>query len=116
MTTTTSYLPDATDFTDIPVQPKPGEDAVLCPKCKGHGYWNLKLHAFAPLPGDPHSRRQHFKASCAQCWGWGWVRATSRDAICLHDFVEIKPDQPFRGFHTLKCQVCGKKRSYSTDD
>lgn len=119
-----SFLPDATDFTDIAVRPRPdlkfpGSKPgtwVLCPKCHGHGRWNLQLEVYGPVPGDPSGKRQHFQGSCSQCWGWGWVDATSTDATCLHTFSEIAPDQPFRCSHTLRCTACGLKRSYSSDD
>jgi hypothetical protein len=128
MTTTNyrpdGYLPDATDYTDISVKDRPdlrfpsmaGDSYVLCPKCHGHGCWNLKLHAYAPAPGDPRGKRQHFQAACGQCWGWGWVEAGSRDATCLHSYGAIAPNQPFRCWHTIRCTTCGETKSYSSDD
>lgn len=101
-----AFLPDATDFTDIPLMPKGDDAKVSCPKCFGHGYWNLTLNAYGP--------GKHFKAFCGQCWGWGWVKGT--DATCLHDFKAIAPAQPFRCYHTDQCQKCGRTRSYSSDD
>lgn len=109
---TTTFLPDATDFTDIPVMAHPGATYadkathVLCPKCQGHGKWNLTVNAYGP--------GRHFQGSCGQCWGWGWV--SGADATCLHTFVAIAPDQPFRCWHTIQCTACGTKRSYSSDD
>ena len=110
----TTFLPDATDFTGLTVRPDPvtlfpdKTGFVLCPKCHGHGRWNLTLNAY----GDG----KHFQASCGQCWGWGWVDGASPDATCLHDFVGIAPDQPWRSWHTIRCTLCGKTRSYSSDD
>lgn len=116
---TTTFLPDATDFTDLPVRTlaaftdfadgsKRSGTFVLCPKCHGHGGWNLLLNQYGP--------GKHFQASCAQCWGWGWVAGDSTDATCLHDFHAIKPDQPFRCWHTDQCRKCGRTVSYSSDD
>jgi len=109
----THYLPDATDFTDIPAKLNPSERTdgarmagsfVLCPVCHGHGCWNLLLNRYGP--------GQHFQAFCRQCWGWGWVE----DGTCVHDFREVAPDQPFRCWHTERCTKCGRTRSYSSDD
>lgn len=115
------YLPDATDFTDMTMRLKPdqlfpnslqGRDWVECPKCRGYGGWNLRLNAYR---GDTPERR-HFRASCGQCWGWGWVEQDGPDANCIHDYREIKPDQPWRCWHTIKCKRCDRKRSYDTSD
>lgn len=119
-----AFLPDATDFTDQPIQERPdlrfpGSKPgpwVHCPKCLGHGRWNLTLDAYGPKPGDSSGQRQHFQASCGQCWGWGWVEAGSLDATCLHQFSEVTPDQPFRCSHTIRCAQCDQRRSYSSDD
>ena len=117
------FLPDATDFTDMPVKVRPDLRTdgarmpgtfVLCPKCHGHGGWNLTLHAYSPAPGDPSGKRRHFQAFCSQCWGWGWVAAGSRDATCVHTFAEVAPDQPWRCWHTIRCTACGEKKSYDS--
>jgi hypothetical protein len=115
MTTMTTFLPDATNFLDIPVMPNPeaafgysGGPMVACAKCQGHGKWNLTVNAYGP--------GKHFQGGCGQCWGWGWVKADSVDATCLHTFKAIAPDQPFRCWHTVACTQCGHKRSYSSDD
>ena len=110
------FLDDATDFTGIAVKDNPGErfesmrkqEWVHCPLCHGHGNWNLTLNAYGP--------GQHFQAFCRQCWGWGWVEKDSPSVTCIHKFVEIAPDQPFRCWHTIRCTECGEKRSYSSDD
>lgn len=104
----TTFLPDATNFQDIPVMPNPKPDYVLCPKCHGHGKWNLTVDAYGP--------GKHFQGACSQCWSWGWVAPDSTDTTCLHTFKEIAPDQPFRCWHTVQCTQCGTKRSYSSDD
>jgi hypothetical protein len=111
-TMTTTYLPDASDFTDIPVMLDPcvtypeRTGYVPCPTCECHGKWNLRRDAYGP--------GKHFQAMCGQCWGWGWV--TGADVTCVHTWVATAPDQPWRCWHTLKCAVCGVTRSYSSDD
>lgn len=109
-----SFLPDATNFVGMTAKPDPATlypdkaGHVPCPKCHGYGGWNLTLNAYGP--------GKHFQASCSQCWGWGWVKAGTSDVTCLHSFKEIAPDQPFRCWHTIRCEACGETRSYSSDD
>ena len=48
-----------------------------CPRCQGHGGWNLRLNAY-PLHGKestPENRHKHshFRASCNHCNGWGFI-------------------------------------------
>jgi len=111
------FLPRATDFTDLPVLPTPYERMpnsfkadtvwVKCPLCHGHGRWNLLLNEYGP--------GKHFQQAC-QCNGWGWVEAGSPDATCIHDMKEIAPDQPWRCWHTYKCQKCGHTVSHDSSD
>lgn len=107
-----AFLPDATDFTDItlrdePSAYRPGQTFVLCPKCHGHGMWNLTRDAYGP--------GRHFQAACGQCNGWGWV-AGSLDATCVHVWRRIAPSQPFRCWFTDQCIHCGRTVSGSSDD
>jgi hypothetical protein len=101
------YLEYATNFDDIGKKEPAHEYTVECPKCKGHGKWNLRLNAY----GDG----VHFQMGCGQCWGWGFV-TPGPDAECIHEFKETTPDQPWRCWHTIKCAKCGRIRSYSSDD
>jgi len=112
------YLPDATSFDDLPILEEPSKrfpfpnsskegNHVLCPKCKGHGYWNLQLNAYGP--------GRHFKCSCGQCNFWGWVDKGSLDETCIHERVEITPERTAeKGFHywgifchAYECKKCG---------
>lgn len=38
---------------------------VECAQCHGYGKWNLKIDAYGP--------GKHFRASCNNCTGWGYV-------------------------------------------
>jgi hypothetical protein len=113
---TTQFLPDATDFTDIATTERPdlrfaslaGREWVTCPKCAGHGKWNLTR--------DAYGAGRHFQAHCGQCNGYGWVEAGTVDATCLHDWHPTTPSQPFRCWHTDLCSRCGATHSYSSDD
>lgn len=101
------FLPAATDFTDIPLRPV-REGHVPCPKCHGHGRWNLLLNEYGP--------GKHFQQGCSQCWSWGDVKADSLDVTCLHTWTPIAPSQPWRCWHTDRCTTCGTTRDYSSDD
>lgn len=113
-----NFLPDATDFTDIPLLAKPegypqGADTI-CPLCHGHGKWNLELNAYGS--------GKHFQGGCGQCWGWGWV--TPEDADCIHEFVEISQAKAKAlgvmhfgmCWHVIQCTKCGRLRSYDSSD
>ncbi len=111
-----AYLPDATDFTDIPKLSSPGRLGLIyeCPKCHGHGKWNLRLHAYGP--------GEHFQRSCGQCNGWGYVREADRS--CLHEYRELsQPECQQKGiahygmcWHVVECVHCGRQRSYDSGD
>lgn len=132
---TMSYLPKATDFTDMTLMSPPtgypckAEDAVLCPLCKGYGGWNLSLNSY-PLPqgydDTPENRSKyvHFRAHCNQCNGWGWVRADSADATCIHEYKELSVEQSQQKgikhwgmcWHVYECSKCGHTMSQDSSD
>jgi DnaJ-class molecular chaperone len=86
---------------------KPRVDSVPvveCAKCKGRGGWNLELNAYGP--------GKHFRASCNNCNGWGYVRAEQGDHIHEWD----------RGEHISRCCTrytcvgCGKVSDVDSSD
>lgn len=99
---------DPQAFLDMPVKPRPErmENPVTCPKCKGHGGWNLELN-WAGRQGV------HFKAACNQCNGWGWVRGGSLNETCVHDFQEVRVRM-----HVRKeiCRKCGHTNWIDSSD
>lgn len=113
---TVEYLPDATDFTDIPKRSQPdGLELIYeCPKCHGHGMWNLRLHAYGS--------GNHFPCSCGQCHGWGYVAEADRS--CLHEYRELSPTEclgrriAHHGmcWHVVECVYCGRCLSYDSGD
>lgn len=94
-----------TDFPEKPECPPHMPDASECPRCQGHGGWNLRLNAYplhglADTPANRH-RNSHFRASCPQCNGYGWTY----DTECIHDFVRVGSVAMHQ--HIDKCQKCG---------
>jgi hypothetical protein len=108
------YLPNRSDYTDIPIRPRPdeefkhkrGKDWVICPSCDGHGLWNLLLNEYGP------GRR--FQASCNNCNGWGWVEAGSPDAKCVHQYKEVA--NPRMCEHIYECEKCKHRISVDSSD
>jgi hypothetical protein len=111
-----NYLPDATDFTDIPLKQPSGIGGLvhLCPKCRGRGRWNLRLDAYGP--------GKHFQCGCGQCNGWGFV--AEPDLRCVHDYRELGlPECRDKGlshhgmcWHVLECTKCGRHVAYDSGD
>ena len=124
------FLPNATNFTDIPLiseekfkdylayLKKPDAEIHVCPVCHGHGAWNLTLNAYGP--------GVHFQASCNQCSGWGYV---TEEDLCIHAFVELARAEIERRnaqgakllnfgrcWHVYECQKCGQIRYLDTSD
>ena len=106
------FLPDATNFDDMPIMPREtclakGNDVILCPVCKGHGGWNLRLKAYRD--------GGNFQASCGQCNGWGWVEKDGPDATCVHEYRELSDlecrERNIHHFgmcwHVYTCEKCG---------
>lgn len=110
------------DFPPIPEQADPYIAAmgptVICPKCKGHGGWNLVLNAY-PLRDQPDTaanrhRYAHFRANCNNCNGWGYVLANSRDATCLHEYGFS--ENVGNCLNTYECSKCGKRQTVDSSD
>lgn len=113
----TKYLPDATNFDGLPKLERPSKDHNMpyqCPKCKGHGRWNLRLDAYGP--------GKHFQAHCGQCNGWGWVSEEDRD--CVHKYEEISQAECRekgimhwgRCWHAYQCGKCGRVTGRDSSD
>ena len=78
--------------------------SVQCPKCKGHGGWNLRLNAYGP--------GRHFRAACDQCNHWG--HTTAKDAQCVHTFDNGR--NVGRCLTLYTCTKCGTKRTVDSSD
>jgi hypothetical protein len=97
------------DFPEIPGPPEYIESAVICPQCKGHGGWNLELNAY-PLhqyENTPENRHMfsHFRASCSQCVGHGYV--TPENSGHIHRWKRV--GSIGNCLHLDECEVCGKQ-------
>lgn len=85
------------------------EPLATCPKCHGRGGWNLQLNQY-PLPVAMDETREnrhmycHFRASCSQCNGWGFV-SEKRDAECIHDAEETAHDSALC-LTSYRCRNC----------
>lgn len=110
--------PDA--FVDYPEQdPKLAATygmTSLCPQCKGHGGWNLELNSY-PLHGKedvPENRHlfSHFRASCPQCNGYGYVRQEDTDHI--HKWNRTR--NVGNCLNVWECEVCGKEMTVDSSD
>ena len=89
---------------------------VECPQCKAHGGWNLKLNEY-PLRGKentPENRKlfSHFRASCSQCQGYGYVAPDNADHI--HEWVFVKNTGNCLNLH--ECKICGRKWEIDSSD
>lgn len=87
-----------------------------CPKCKGHGGWNLKLNAY-PLHGRPNTPENrhlfsHFRAACDHCNGWGHVLPGDEDHI--HEWEYIK--NIGNCLNLYRCKVCNRDWEIDSSD
>lgn len=97
----------------------PNATPLRCPKCKGYGGHNLEVNAYPLRKGmadTAENRHQfcHFRRSCDQCVGWGYV-TDKRDAECVH---EAGPGTAtnFRCVTNYRCIKCGKGWSVDSSD
>lgn len=108
--------PDAfTDMVKKPSEPArdmlvryrlmPADSTVVeCGKCHGHGGWNLKLNAYGS--------GRHFRASCNNCTGWGYVPAAQGDHVHEWDRGETVG----RCVTRYTCVGCGKVSDVDSSD
>lgn len=104
-------------FVDYPMREP---DAVLgytkmCPKCQGHGGWNLALNQYS-LHGKentPENRHtfSHFTCMCGNCYGWGFVR---EDQTCVHDWKFHS--NTGRCLNMYQCIHCGQLNEIDSSD
>jgi hypothetical protein len=93
---------------------------VECPKCKGHGYWNLRINQYQ----NAEPSKRHFRAMCTQCNSWGYVKP-GLDTACIHEWKEVSGARaselgvPHYGncYHVYECSKgCGRTMSHDSSD
>lgn len=90
-----------------------------CHVCQGHGGWNLRLNAYNLWDREdtPENRHNfsHFKSSCGQCNGWGWIKPDSNDAKCeKHEWTHVR--NTGRCLHLYECKKCGSQHEVDSSD
>jgi hypothetical protein len=109
--------PDA--FLDYPPVVKPSADYGLsdtpCPRCHGHGGWNLKINAY-PLhryedTAENRHRYAHFRSLCPSCNGWGFMR---EGQTCAHEWGSAR--SVGRCLTEWTCIHCGVKSIVDSSD
>ena len=85
----TEYLTETSPeaFLDYPAKRDVPPGSKTCPKCLGHGGWNLRLNAYRlhqyEDTAENRHRYAHFRCSCSNCNGWGYVDETQ---TCVHEW------------------------------
>lgn len=125
--------------TDLAARPAPPNDHyVECPVCRTYGGWVLKDNVYAPYDTTQpppsgwtwptyaafYGPRQHSRASCSQCNGWGWVLSSSASASCIHEVYELSQAQcrtegiTHHGmcWHVYRCLKCNYTYSEDSSD
>lgn len=135
------YLkPDSPEaFIDWPAKEEIPEDYKECGKCKGHGGWNLRINAYlksaqqekeireglekthyANLPLMRHDMSPelfrhyyaHFRASCDNCNGWGFIPESETCPIHKWEFHRSVA----MCLTEYKCAHCGRIQSVDSSD
>jgi hypothetical protein len=113
-----NYLDPTTDapklvFKDMQVKPKKEylSDRV-CPRCQGHGQFNLRINAYGP--------GKHFKSLCGACWGYGYLQ---KGQVCAHEWRDATEEEIkkahitlYRCEHAWVCTKCSTTRVVSSSD
>lgn len=104
--------PDA--FLDFPSPVVPRTNHKLCPRCKGHGGWNLKLNAYPNRYEDTAENRHkfsHFRSMCSNCHGWGQVHESQ---TCVHEWTFVV--NKGRCLNLYKCIHCSTPNLIDSSD
>ena len=106
--------PDA--FVDFSVRSPEYGMTKMCPRCQGHGGWNLKLNAYRLPEGaenTPFNRNRyvHFHTLCGNCNGYGYVHESQ---TCVHDWEYSRGVG--KCLTEYKCVHCGKLQVIDSSD
>jgi hypothetical protein len=115
----TNYLTpyDSGAFLDYPKREPTASLTQECPRCYGHGGWNLRLNSYTLPTGvqdTPEARHRyvHFKAHCTHCSGWGYV---PEEQTCTgHEWTYVRTLG--RCHELLRCSICGTEQEVDSTD
>lgn len=94
-----------------------------CPRCKGHGGWNLQLNAY-PLhsyenTAENRHRYAHYRSMCDICNGWGYIHQNqnSLNSDCVENgHVWSFVQNLGRCYNRYKCLTCGIHQEVDSSD
>lgn len=94
-----------------------------CPRCMGHGGWNLSLnsyplHSHEDTPENRH-RYGHFRSMCDICSGYGYVRPSQNNLNpeCVENGHGWKFDCNLgKCYNRYKCVTCGIFQDVDSSD
>lgn len=114
MQTTYMSEDDAQAHLDYPEKPPAPRGRNHCPRCGGHGGWNLRLNAYPMPPGrddTPENRHRytHFKAACSNCNGHGHIPEQQGNHVHVWETVRWEGHE-----RRERCPECGKEQSIDT--
>ena len=106
--------PDA--FVDFSVRSPEYGMTKMCPRCQGHGGWNLKLNAYRLPEGyedNSYNRNRyvHFHTLCGNCNGYGYVHESQ---TCVHDWEYSRGVG--KCLTEYKCVHCGQLQVIDSSD
>ena len=95
-------------FVDFPTPTPAPAGQSKCPKCQGHRGWNLRINAYPlhpTLPDNPDNRHRHahFRASCDNCQGQGYVPQNAAEHV--HQW-QLDPNRSKTFRQTYICATC----------
>jgi len=97
----------ANRFKDLPVKERQGWHGEVCPKCEGHGEWNLSVNCYPEQEG----KFRHFRMACTACGGSGYLR---KDQTCAHEWG--KDEVVGHCLHKWTCLHCGETKLVDSGD
>jgi len=108
--------PDA--FLDHPRKEPWLNYTVECPRCRGHGGWNLSINSYNlhGKPDTPENRHRysHFRKICDHCGGHGYVSKETAAKCSGHEWKFLQ--NLGRGYDQYKCIHCGQINAYDSSD
>jgi len=119
----TYMTPDHPDaFLDWPTHASRSDLTQLCPRCQGHGGWNLLLDQYRlPLTAggaryaDTAENRHlfcHFRAMCDHCTGWGWIPES--ETCPGHEWLYVA--NVGRCLNQYQCRHCSRVQQVDSSD